>query len=246
MELELINALTTLNELMAEIREIVHHPDREGNEVVIMIPVLEPEFYPEIPPEHFPEFKRYILEKGLRREHIIMPGHEVAEIDTTKLPAFPSPPKTTPGPGDNIDYTRQLEEIRRQQERQTELLEEQNRHLQNIEDEARSIPQRIGDVIVGQPDNLDFSPLEDLRAVSGVFPFSIPWDLRNAFLAMFGGSVAAAPAPVFEIDLTDTVLASKLKIDFAEYETMAIVVRWGIMGLFVIGLISATGRLIKW
>ena len=118
--------------------------------------------------------------------------------------------------------------------------------LQRILDFLSSIAGAIALAIVGTME-LDFQPLEELRVgIVSTFPFSIPWDLRNAFLAMFGGSVAATPAPVFEIDLTDTVLNSTITIDFAEYETMAVVVRWGIMGLFVVGLVMATGRLIQW
>jgi hypothetical protein len=244
--LEPINALTNLDEQMEEIRKISEHPERKDDEVVIMVPILEPEFYPEIPEEHFEDFEQYVLET-LTTKDVIVPGREIKEkgIVIEELPAFPSPPplKTT-NPG--TDYSTQLEQIRRNQEEQKRLIEEQNRHLQNIEDSTRSLGQKIGDAVVGQPGTLDLRPLEELKAISGVFPFSIPWDLYNAFLAMFGGSTTAAPAPVFEMDLTNTILNSKIKIDFSEYETMAIIVRWGIMGLFVVGLIKATSSLIKW
>jgi len=237
------NIINHYEEIMRQISELSTHLDRIEDEIYIRVPIIEPEFFPEISTEEFPAFAEEILRRirELGNDWDIIRGGEtktydiniVVDISDLIIP----PPPTLPG-----EYAKQLTDIERQLQRQNNLLEQQN---QKLDDYARNIPQRIGDVIVGSPGELDFSPLEELKAIGGVFPFSIPWDLRNAFLAMFGGSVSVS-APVFEIDLTNTILNSKIEIDFSEYERMVIAIRWGIMGLFVMGLVMATGRLIKW
>jgi hypothetical protein len=223
-----INALTNLEELIELIRQIAYHPDLKENEIVITLPLLEPQFFPDVPPEHFAEFAREIL-NNLTIEHIIMPGHEAVKI-INEVPEINIPKPT--------DYTRHLEEIERR-------LREQNQTLERIEIETREVKRGIGELILGSPSDLDFSPIRELGAISGVFPFSIPWDLRNAFEILFGHGWKV-DAPKFEIDLTDTILNYKMEIDFNDYEVMAAVIRWGIMSMFVFGLIMGTGRLIKW
>jgi hypothetical protein len=222
------NILENPAEVMQEIREIGIAPGSNSDEVVIMLPLITPEHFPDIPAEHFPAFALELI-RSLGRTDVIMPWHELSTININMIPQLKPKSSTVTRPGENIDYTGQLEDI--------------HRELININ---RTFPQRIGDVFLGSPAGLDFSPLQNLGAVAGVFPFSIPWDLRNAFVAMFGDSPTQAPAPVFEIDLSDTVFAQTVRLDFSNYELMAIAVRWGLMALFVTGLIKATSGLIKW
>jgi hypothetical protein len=244
------NMIETPNRVMQEIREIGIAPDSATDDMVVNVPIIIPEWFPEISPEQFPEFRQRILEQ-LQRDDLIVPWHELTTINIEELPRLN--PMDASAPGHNIDYTRQLDEIQRQLREQNRQIQEQNRTmdeqlrtLKEIRDHTRTIGNRIGDAVIGSPGSLDFSPLEELRVFNGVFPFSIPWDLRNAFLAMFGGSVNPTPAPVFEVDLTDTIFNTRWRIDFSDFELLAIVMRWGIMALFVVGLIKTTGTLIKW
>ena len=125
------------------------------------------------------------------------------------------------------------------------------------------LPQQIASAVVGNPDNLDFSALEGYGNLPSVFPFSIPWDLVNGFSAMFGDDLSQRPPPTFEIDLSDTVLNANrgvvtysydgypdngltMEFELEQFETVAVIVRWFIMGSFIIGLIMVTSRIIKW
>jgi hypothetical protein len=97
----------------------------------------------------------------------------------------------------------------------------------------------VGDMV------LDFNRFGNIGGLTGVFPLSIPWDLRNAILTIFGGGGQATP-PVITIDLSETILNHKVVIDMAEFELLSTITRWSIMSTFAFGLIVATGKLIKW
>jgi hypothetical protein len=243
------NMITDSAGVIAEIGAIAGNPATYGDDVILMNPVLTPEAFPGISAEDFPALAQAIID-ALGINDVIMTGAAVKEL--SKEMDIPRIDMDKPAVPPIID----LSSI-------SGILNTIIGILQAILNAIRALPngiiyllQRILDFLATIADAialaivgtmvLDYSPLEELRAFNGVFPFSIPWDLRNAFLAMFGGSVSPRPAPVFEIDLTDTVFNYNWKLEFSEYESMVVVIRWGIMGLFVAGLVMATSKLIQW
>lgn len=74
------------------------------------------------------------------------------------------------------------------------------------------------------------------------FPFSIPWDLKNAV----SGLAASPVAPKWTINFPSNIFVGggQLVIDFAQFETWAMIVRWGILIIFNIFLILSTRKII--
>lgn len=74
------------------------------------------------------------------------------------------------------------------------------------------------------------------------FPFSIPWDLQNAITSL----VATPQAPKWTITFPAQYFkgGGSIEIDFAQFETWAKIIRWGILIIFNIFLILATRRII--
>ncbi|ACL75922.1 hypothetical protein [Ruminiclostridium cellulolyticum] len=118
---------------------------------------------------------------------------------------------------------------------------------------ANAIPAEIADTIVEYPETEE--PAENLPKVdypkmsippklglTRKFPFSIPWDLKNAVTTL----VAEPKCPKWEInwDSEYFVGGGKTVIDFEKFETWAKIVRWGVLIVFNIGLIIATRKLI--
>jgi hypothetical protein len=189
------NSLTSLDDVMEEIRRLAHHPARENDEVIIMMPLLQPEFFPEIPPEHFPEFAREFLEQ-LRREDIIMPGHEAIEI-TINIPELPQPPTLPNNPPTDLTGITGL--------------------LQRILNTITGIPSAIAKAIepilptkttleddlpmLYMPEDMDF----DFRIyLMDYFPFSLPRDFYDIVNILFGTSSAGlAGATTYERALFD-------------------------------------------
>lgn len=74
------------------------------------------------------------------------------------------------------------------------------------------------------------------------FPFSIPWDLKNAVI-----SLAATPeAPKWTINFPSNyfVGGGQIVIDFSQFEVWARIIRWGILITFNIFLILATRKIV--
>lgn len=121
---------------------------------------------------------------------------------------------------------------------------------------ANAIPADIADDIVDYPDTVEGEePTENLPRIdypkmsippklglTRKFPFSIPWDLKNAVTTL----VAEPKCPKWEInwDSAYFVGGGKTVIDFEKFETWAKIVRWGVLIVFNIGLIIATRKLI--
>lgn len=74
------------------------------------------------------------------------------------------------------------------------------------------------------------------------FPFSIPWDLKNAVTSLMVTPVA--PKWVIKFDKNYFVGGGEIVIDFAQFEIWAKIIRWGILIIFNIFLILATRRLV--
>lgn len=77
-----------------------------------------------------------------------------------------------------------------------------------------------------------------------LFPFCIPFDIKDSFKAM----VAVQKAPVFETDIEFPSInfSYHIKIDMSEFETQVLIFRWGMILLFCVGLMLSTYQLIKW
>lgn len=92
--------------------------------------------------------------------------------------------------------------------------------------------------------SLDLSPLKSLGGVlTSKFPFSIPWDLSNAVQ----GLKATPKAPHWTITFPSNYFigGGTIDIDFAQFQTWANIVRWGLLIAFNIGLIMLTRTIIR-
>ena len=184
-----VNALNNLDELMELIRQIAYHPDLENDEVVITLPILQPEFFPDIPPEHFHEFAQEFL-NNLTIEHIVMPGHEAITI-INNVPEITIP---TPQGTDLEEVTGLLRRILR-------VLEDLLRAIINL---PPNIATSIRDSIQGDdyppeiyiPEGEDFDFKLNLM---DYFPFSIPRDFVDIVSILLGGiPVEMAGATAYE------------------------------------------------
>ena len=84
-------------------------------------------------------------------------------------------------------------------------------------------------------------------SVAHVFPFCLPWDLVQG-MYLFN---AEPDVPEFTFDITVPSFLNvpeqhwKLDINLKDFETLAIITRWGFMVLFVYNLILLTGQIVK-
>jgi hypothetical protein len=78
--------------------------------------------------------------------------------------------------------------------------------------------------------------------IKNKFPFSIPWDLKNAVTSL----VATPEAPRWTILFPSNIFVGggSFEINFAIFDVWAKVIRWGILIIFNIFLILATRRII--
>ena len=78
-------------------------------------------------------------------------------------------------------------------------------------------------------------------AITKKFPFSIPWDLYNSIKNLaFPGK-----APCWTWTFKTPVGTYPLKVDMKDWEPAAVISRWGLSLLFLIGLILLTNKVIK-
>ncbi len=119
-----------------------------------------------------------------------------------------------------------------------------------------TIPADIADQIIEYPETVEGEePAENLPRIdypkmsipprlglTRKFPFSIPWDLRNAFTSL----VAERKCPHWEInfDSMHFVGGGKIVIDFEQFDLWAKIIRWGELIAFNIVLIKITRKII--
>ena len=86
------NIINDYEALLQKINDIVSHPDRTNDEMILLIPNLTPEHFPGIPPEHFPLLVGMILE-ALNLEDLIVPGERAKELKELYpyIPELPTP-----------------------------------------------------------------------------------------------------------------------------------------------------------
>jgi hypothetical protein len=89
----------------------------------------------------------------------------------------------------------------------------------------------------------DIPDLTIPQIITRKFPFSIPWDLYKSV------KILAAPAapPKWEIpfSISSIGFAQSITIDFAQFNMLAAILRWGLSLLFCIALIILTSSIIK-
>lgn len=73
-------------------------------------------------------------------------------------------------------------------------------------------------------------------SLTNVFPFCIPYDV----VKFFGVLNAEPKAPKWTFDLNNFSEGYKLSIDMKDYDTIIVVFRYGMLGLFIVGLILIT------
>ena len=77
-------------------------------------------------------------------------------------------------------------------------------------------------------------------SLTNVFPFCVPYDV----VKFFGVLNAEPKAPKWTFDLDNFSEGYKLTIDMSDYETIIVVFRYGMLGLFIIGLILITRHIV--
>jgi len=181
-----------VRERVREIAQPAGQPDTEDEDLIILVPDIRPDMFPQIPEEFFADFARELLEQ-LTIEHVIMPGDEAREFITnnpelprfpfTETPITPHPTPTPMPPPPQIDVRPNLQEIQRR-------LEEQNRILSDM---PEAITGNLPDIKMeieytdSTPFLFDFSILFDsMPNLMEYFPFSIPFDLYNTFRVIAG------------------------------------------------------------
>lgn len=78
--------------------------------------------------------------------------------------------------------------------------------------------------------------------IKNKFPFSIPWDIKNAIASL----VATPEAPKWTINFPGNIFigGGQVVIDFAMFDTWAKILRWGLLIIFNITLILITRKVI--
>ena len=77
-------------------------------------------------------------------------------------------------------------------------------------------------------------------SLTNVFPFCIPYDV----VKFFGVLNAEPKAPKWTFDLNNFCEGYKLTIDMSDYDTIIVVFRYGMLGIFIIGLILITRHIV--
>lgn len=105
-------------------------------------------------------------------------------------------------------------------------------------------PAGTADPPIAGPDNAFKYPNFKVPAdiIKNKFPFSIPWDLKNAITSL----MATPKAPKWTIDFDRAYFTGggQVEIDFAQFEPWAKIVRWGVLIIFNITLILITRKII--
>ena len=117
--------------------------------------------------------------------------------------------------------------------------------IKNIPNAIASSVSSIKDTVIGdmqlETKTKDDDEDDDID-ITMVFPFCIPFDFARAITSL---RVSPVP-PKVVVDMSDTILKTNWTLDFAEFEDLARVTRWGVWISFFIGLMLATHKFIKW
>ena len=120
--------------------------------------------------------------------------------------------------------------------------------LESVGSDIKSISENLAKLLnIEISAELDISETIDKfntpDSITTKFPFSLPFDIYNVFNILSADPVA----PQFEIPIDMTTIGGEvytIDIDLSEYDFIANIVRWLLYGVFLIGLILLTNRLI--
>lgn len=120
--------------------------------------------------------------------------------------------------------------------------------LESVGSDIKSISENLAKLLnIEISAELDISETIDKfntpNSITTKFPFSLPFDVYNVFNILSADPVA----PQFEIPIDMTTIGGEIytiDIDLSEYDFIANIVRWLLYGIFLIGLILLTNRLI--
>ncbi len=120
--------------------------------------------------------------------------------------------------------------------------------LESVGSDIKSISENLAKLLnIEISAELDISETIDKfntpDSITTKFPFSLPFDVYNVFNILSADPVA----PQFEIPIDMTTIGGEvytIDIDLSEYDFIANIVRWLLYGVFLIGLILLTNRLI--
>lgn len=127
------------------------------------------------------------------------------------------------------------------------VLDKQQGLLESILEGIKAIPKALSggiDTTVPQEVSLDFSAFKAID-LTKKFPFSIPWDILRSFGSFMNVS---EKAPSWTLDFgafSSLNVDAKYTIDLSMFNTLAAIVRWGILIIFQIGLILKTRDIIR-
>lgn len=101
------------------------------------------------------------------------------------------------------------------------------------------ISEYVGNIFAAPTKTIDFNPLMQIALIDR-FPFCLPFDLRDIIQKF----QADRKAPEFEIAWKVRDTEVKYKMEFAQFERLAEITRWGTFLIFVVGLIMVSRKLI--
>ena len=91
----------------------------------------------------------------------------------------------------------------------------------------------------------DMNDINLLADLTEIFPFCIPFDISRALKALKKES-GTAPQFTIPFQMKDLGINEKVVIDFADFEPLTKVIRSGVLVLYIIGLMWATSKVMKW
>lgn len=134
----------------------------------------------------------------------------------------------------------------------TAIIDLLNQILQQIQvtEDGNPAKEIIDNAVVDVPieiANSDLASLEMPKSIATVFPFCIPWDFYNGVKLLAQKPKAPRFEVPFEIPAFGLFPGFKkiIVLDFAEYESAFVVVRWVTFTLFIFGLCFLTFKIVK-
>ena len=91
----------------------------------------------------------------------------------------------------------------------------------------------------------DMNDINLLADLTEIFPFCIPFDISRALKALKKES-GTAPQFIIPFQMKDLGINEKVVIDFADFKPLTKVIRSGVLVLYIIGLMWATSKVMKW
>ena len=117
---------------------------------------------------------------------------------------------------------------------------------------ARAVPDEIARLAEGNPaipippptGGINLDPLKSMPLLREVFPFCIPFDFVD-IIKLFN---AVPEAPVIEVNFPSSVFVGGGSFDFdlSRFDQIAVMFRWLITILFIVGLMMLSSKVIKW